>query len=99
MRTQELTKIEDELMKQKNEKISSMEDRLKKLRDSGGKMSGKEQVELGDLLNDYGKLVKELDSELVKEREKQASDLEGKLAAHRKKRQLEAEKRRREREE
>ncbi len=86
-------------MKRKNLKISEMEDRLKQLRDSGGKMSGKEQLELGDLLNDYGKLVKEVDAEMIKERERQASELENRLAAHRKKRQLEAEKRRREREE
>jgi hypothetical protein len=45
-------------VKDKNEKIATMEDKLKRLRDSGGKMSGKEQLELGDLLNDYGKLVK-----------------------------------------
>ena len=99
MRAQELKIIEDDLLKKKNEKVSEMEDKLKRLRDSGGKMSGKEQLELGDLLNDYGKLVKDLDAELVKEKEKQAADLEVKLAAHRKKRQLEAEKRRREREE
>ncbi len=91
MRAQEISKIEDELLKQKNEKVSGMEDRLKKLRDSGGKTSGKEQLELSDLLNEYGKLVKDLDAEMIKEREKQASELEVKLAAHRKKRQLEAE--------
>ena len=99
MRVQELANIDNDLLKNKNLKISEMEDRLKKLRDSGGKMSGKEQLELGDLLNDYGKLVKDVDAELIKEREKQAAELENKLAAHRKKRQLEAEKRRREREE
>ncbi len=99
MRAQELANIESELLKHKNEKVSEMEDRLKRLRDSGGKMSGKDQLELGDLLNEYGKLVKDVDAELIKEREKQAAELETKLAAHRKKRQLEAEKRRREREE
>jgi phosphopantetheine adenylyltransferase len=86
MRVQELANIDNELLKNKNEKISEMEDRLKKLRDSGGKISGKEQLELGDLLNDYGKLVKDVDAELIKEREKQAAELETKLAGHRKKR-------------
>ncbi len=42
MRAQELANIESELLKHKNEKVSEMEDRLKRLRDSGGKMSGKD---------------------------------------------------------
>jgi hypothetical protein len=69
-----------------------MEDRLKQLKESGGKGNKDNELELG-------KLVKDVDAELVREREKQASDLEARLAALRKKKQLEAEKRRREREE
>ncbi len=70
MRVQGFAEIDSKLVKDKNEKIATMEDKLKKLRDSGGKMSGKEQLELGDLLNDYGKLVKQVDAELIKEKEK-----------------------------
>lgn len=92
-----MDKIREDLNQKKNERIGAMEAKIKQLRDSG-KATDKNQQELGDLLVEYGKLVKQVEKEMLAEQQEQANKLEVELAARRKKRQLEAEKKRKEKE-
>ena len=61
-----MDKIKEKLTQEKNERISSMEAKIKQLRDSG-KATDKNQQELGDLLVEYGKLVKKVEKEMLAE--------------------------------
>ena len=62
-----MRKIEHDLTKKKAQRLADMEKKLEKLKNMGGR-SAKEQIELGDLLHEYGKLVNKVESELVFEK-------------------------------
>ena len=60
-----------------------MERKLEKLKKEGGRQ---DMMELGDLLNEYGKLVKQVEGELESEKVKQSADLEERLKKRRQQR-------------
>lgn len=55
-----------------------MEKRLEHLKKTGG-TEGKDKLELGDLLLEYGKLVKKVEREMAEEKEKQEQALKERL--------------------
>jgi len=61
-----MNRVKEDLNNKKNERIADMEAKIKKLRDSG-KATDKNQQELGDLLAQYGKLVKQVENDMLAE--------------------------------
>ena len=62
----ELKRIEEALKQKRNENLADFEKRLEKKKKSGG--DDADGVDLGDMLADYGRLVKAVDEAMVKER-------------------------------
>jgi hypothetical protein len=58
-----MKQIEATLILKKNDKLAKMEAKLKKLQEGGG--STKDQQDLGDLLAEYGKLVKQVEQDIL----------------------------------
>jgi len=64
----EIKEIEKKLQADKSEKLSSMEKRLEEFKT---KKDGKDwDLEFGDMLNEYGKLVKNVEMEMQQEKAK-----------------------------
>eukprot|EP00347_Sterkiella_histriomuscorum_P024400 403331247 len=74
-----LKDIEQQLKSSRNERLADMEKKLeqmRKLREGSSKNGG---VEFGDMLNEYGKLVKKVEEELENSKQKQMNELDDKL--------------------
>ena len=87
---QELKDIETAMKKKRNDQLALMEKRLEQLK----KKPGKHEDELGDLLNDYGKLVKKVDSEQEDQKLKEQTALSDKLKKRKEEKLKELEKER-----
>ena len=93
--------IDEELKKQRNLQLAEMEKKLEQIKSKKETFNQKkgQVVDFGDMLNDYGKQVKNVEEQLEKENAKQIDTLEERLQKRREQKLKEIEAHRKEKEE
>ena len=93
--------IDEELKKQRNLQLAEMEKKLEQIKSKKETFNQKkgQVVDFGDMLNDYGKQVKNVEEQLEKEKAKQIDTLEERLQKRREQKLKEIEAHRKEKEE
>ncbi|CDW71824.1 gcc2 and gcc3 domain-containing protein [Stylonychia lemnae] len=95
-KNQEAKEIEKQLQANKSERLAEMERKLEEMKRN--KESKDWDIEFGDLLNDYGKLVKNVEMEMEFEKAKQMKDLEERIRRRKEMKQRDVQEQRKERE-